>query len=261
MTTPFDLTGKVALVTGASRGLGQYFGRALARAGADLIITARDAASLKPFQDEIESMGRRVAALPLDVRDHASIQSMAAAAIGQWGQIDILVNNAGCNVRKPALDVTWDDWNLILDTNLRGTFFVAQAIARHMVSREYGRIINIGSVTAVAGYAGLGPYGASRGGVKQLTMSLADDWGVHGITVNCLAPGWFKTKQNAVMYENKEWVDYLTDRIPLKRPGQPDDLDGAIVFLASDASAYITGQTLLVDGGISTGATRALPKK
>jgi NAD(P)-dependent dehydrogenase (short-subunit alcohol dehydrogenase family) len=150
--------------------------------------------------------------------------------------------------------------NLVLDTNLRGTFFVSQAIAGSMIPRKYGRIINIGSVTCVAGYAGLGPYCASRGGVKQLTMSLADDWGIHGITVNCLAPGWFKTAQNAVMYENREWVDYLCDRIPLKRPGQPNDLDGAVVFLASDASAYITGQTLLVDGGISTGATRALPK-
>ena len=126
-----------------------------------------------------------------------------------------------------------------------------------MIKRQYGRIINIGSVTSVMGYAGLGPYTASRGGVKQLTMSLADDWGIDGITVNCLAPGWFRTEQNKVLYENKEWVDYLSDRIPLGRPGKPDDLDGAVVFLASDASAYITGQTLLVDGGISTGATRA----
>ncbi len=257
----FDLTGKVAVVTGTSRGLGQYFGRALARAGADLVITSRDPAALKPFQTEIESLGRRVLPLALDVRNFDSIQKMAADAAAHFGKIDILVNNAGCNVRKPALDVSWDDWNLVLDTNLRGTFFVSQAIARHMIAKKYGRIINIGSVTCVAGYAGLGPYGASRGGVKQLTMSLADDWGVHGITVNCLAPGWFKTSQNAVMYENKEWVDYLTDRIPLKRPGAPRDLDGAIVFLASDASEYITGQTLLVDGGISTGATRALPKK
>jgi NAD(P)-dependent dehydrogenase (short-subunit alcohol dehydrogenase family) len=257
----FDLTGKVALVTGASRGLGQYFARALARAGADLVLTSRRAEALAEFQAEIKSLGRQALALPLDVRDHASIQQMAAQAAAHYGKIDILVNNAGCNVRKPALEITWDDWNLVLDTNLRGTFFVAQAVARLMVARRQGRIINIGSVTAVAGYAGLGPYGASRGGVKQLTMSLADDWGPHGITVNCLAPGWFKTAQNAVMYENKEWVEYLCDRIPLKRPGQPHDLDGAVVFLASDASAYITGQTLLVDGGISTGATRALPKK
>jgi gluconate 5-dehydrogenase len=257
----FSLEGKVAMVTGTSRGLGQYFGRALARAGADLVITSRKIETLAPFQDEIRQLGRQALPLSLDVRNYDSIQSAVVAAHRHYGRIDILVNNAGCNVRKPAFEVTWDDWNLVLETNLRGTFFVSQAVAKHMIPRAYGRIINIGSVTCVAGYAGLGPYGASRGGVKQLTMSLADDWGIHGITVNCLAPGWFKTAQNAVMYENKEWVDYLCDRIPLKRPGLPADLDGAVVFLASDASAYITGQTLLVDGGISTGATRALPAK
>jgi NAD(P)-dependent dehydrogenase (short-subunit alcohol dehydrogenase family) len=253
----FDLSGKVAIVTGASRGLGQYFGRALARAGADLVITSRNAPSLGPFQEEIEALGRRAVPVELDVRNYDSIQRAVEHAHAAYGKIDILVNNAGCNVRKPALDVSWDDWNLVLDTNLRGAFFMAQAVARKMVPRRYGRIINIGSVTCVCGYAGLGPYTASRGGVKQLTMSLADDWGPHGITVNCLAPGWFKTAQNRVLYENPEWVDYLVDRIPLKRPGQPDDLDGAVVFLASDACQYITGQTLLVDGGISTGAMKA----
>ncbi len=258
MTSPyFDLKGRVALITGTSRGLGQYFGRALARAGADLLITSRHADSLKSFQQEVEALGRRAVPLELDVRDHSSIQRMAERAIEVYGRIDILVNNAGCNVRKPALDITWDDWNLVLETNLRGTFFVSQAIVRHMIPAGYGRIVNIGSVTSVFGYAGLGPYTASRGGVKQLTMSLADDWGPHGVTVNCLAPGWFKTSQNAVLYENKEWLDYIVDRIPLKRPGAPDDLDGAIVFLASEESRYITGQTLLIDGGISTGATRA----
>jgi NAD(P)-dependent dehydrogenase (short-subunit alcohol dehydrogenase family) len=257
----FDLTGKVAIVTGTSRGLGQYMGRALAAAGADLVITSRRAGTLATFQAEIEALGRKALPLPLDVRDPESIRLMADAAAAHYGRIDILVNNAGCNIRKPALDVTWEDWNTILDTNLRGTFFVAQAVARHMVARKYGRVISIGSVTSVAGYAGMAPYGASRGGVKQMTMSLADDWGRHGITVNCLAPGWFRTAQNTVMYENKEWVEYLCDRIPLKRPGQPRDLDGAVVFLASDASGYVTGQTLLVDGGISTGATRALPRK
>ncbi|MDP8244309.1 MAG: glucose 1-dehydrogenase [Candidatus Hinthialibacter antarcticus] len=260
-TSMFDLTGKVALVTGTSRGLGQYMGRALANAGADLVITSRALESLKPFQQEIESLGRKAFAVELDVTKQDSIVSAVNTAVNHYGKIDILVNNAGCNRRKPAMEVTWDDWNFVLDANLRGTFFVSQAVAKSMIEKKYGRIINIGSVTCVAGYAGLAPYCASRGGVKQLTMSLADDWGVNGITVNCLAPGWFKTTQNAMMYENEEWVEYLCDRIPLKRPGQPHDLDGTVVFLASDASEYITGQTLLVDGGISTGATRALPKK
>ena len=254
----FDLSGKVALVTGASRGLGQAMGRALAKAGADLIITSRTLDSLNEFATEVEGMGRRVLPLELDVRDRDSIERMADAAVEYYGRVDVLLNNAGCNVRKRAVDVEWDDWNLVLDTNLRGVFFVAQAIAkRTMIPNGYGRVINIGSVTSVAGYSGLGPYCASRGGVKQLTMSLADDWGEYGITVNCLAPGWFKTAQNAVLYENPAWVEYLCDRIPLNRPGQAHDLDGAVVFLASDASAYITGQTLLVDGGISTGATKA----
>jgi len=207
----------------------------------------------------MQGLGRRTLSLELDVRNQESIEEMAAAAEKEFGRLDILVNNAGCNVRKQALDVSWEDWNLILDTNLRGSFFVAQAVARRMIPHRYGRIINIGSVTSVAGYAGLAPYGASRGGIRQLTMSLADDWGKHGVTVNCLAPGWFRTEQNKILYEDRQWVEYLCDRIPLKRPGEPHDLDAAVVFLAAESSRYVTGQTLLVDGGISTGAVRALP--
>src|SRR5262245_50800108 len=158
----FDLAGKVAIVTGTSRGLGQTFARALARAGADLVITSRDPATLKQFQMEMEALGRKALPVALDVRDQGSILNMVRVATDYYGKIDILVNTAGCNVRKPALEVTWDDWNLVLDTNLRGTFFVSQAVARHMISNRYGRVINIGSVTCVSGYAGLGPYGASR---------------------------------------------------------------------------------------------------
>lgn len=253
----FDLSGQTALVTGASRGLGQIFARALAHAGADLILTSRSRDDLSDFVTEIEAIGRKAVPLALDVRDQGSIERMAAEAEAACGQIHILVNNAGCNVRKPALDVTWDDWNLILETNLRGSFFVTQQMARRMVPHGYGRIINIGSVTSVFGYAGLAPYGASRGGIKQLTMSLADDWGKYGITVNCLAPGWFHTKQNTVLYQNEQWVEYLKDRIPVKRPGEPRDLESAVVFLAAESSRYVTGQTLLIDGGISTGAMRA----
>ena len=255
--TIFDLTGQVAIVTGTSRGLGQYLARALAMAGADLLLTSRNRETLAPFEEEIKSLGRRAVSLELDVRNQESIEKFAAHAEAAFGQIHILVNNAGCNISKPALEVTWADWNQILETNLRGTFFVTQSIARGMIPRGYGRIVNIGSVTSVFGYAGLAPYGASRGGVRQLTMSLADDWGKHGVTVNCLAPGWFRTEQNKVLYEDQAWVDYLVERIPMKRPGQPHDLDGAVVFLASEASRYVTGQTLLVDGGITTGSTRA----
>ena len=250
----------IAFVTGASRGLGKGFALTLARAGYDLIISARTAEDCAATEQEIRALGRECLSLSLDVRDYDSIQRAAAEAQAWRGRVDVLVNNAGCNRRKPALDVTWDDWNTVLETNLRGTFFVSQAVARGMVAQKYGRIINIGSVTCVAGYAGLAPYGASRGGVKQLTMSLASDWGPHGITVNCLAPGWFRTAQNSVMYEDTEWVEYLSERIPLGRPGQPGDLDGALLFLASEAAAYVTGQTLLVDGGISVGQVRALPR-
>ena len=256
----FDLSGQTAVVTGASRGLGQYLAGALAAAGADLCLTSRRAADCEPFAETLRARGRKVWTFALDVREEASIRAFGEAVQADGRRIDILVNNAGCNRRKPALEVTRDDWNTVLDTNLRGTFFVSQALAAGMCRRGYGRIINIGSVTCVAGYAGLAPYGASRGGVLQLTKSLADDWGPHGVTVNCLAPGWFRTAQNEVLYQNEEWVRYLCDRIPLKRPGQPHDLDGAVVFLASRASEYITGQVLLVDGGISTGAVRAMGK-
>ncbi len=253
----FDLSGQIAVVTGGSRGLGRHMARALAGAGADLVVTARKAADCARTETEIRALGRKAWSFSLDVRVQESITEFAAALEAEGIEPSILVNNAGCNVRKPFFNVTWDDWNTVLETNLRGPYFVTQAIAPGMAERGYGRIVNIGSVTSVFGYGGIGPYCASRGGILQLSRSLADELGPHGVTVNVLAPGWFCTEQNKVLYENKEWLEYLVDRIPLKRPGQPNDLNGAVVFLASRESEYVTGQILLVDGGISTGATRA----
>ena len=255
----FNLEGKNAFVSGASRGLGRQFANALAKAGANIVITSRTLESLETTKQEIEALGRKCIEIEMEVLKEASIVNAVKRAEAELGPISILVNNAGCNIRKPALEVTWRDWETVVDTNLKGAFFLAKEIAKGMTERGYGRIVNIGSVTSVAGYAGLGPYGASRGGIKQLTMSLAHDWGDKGVTVNCLAPGWFKTEQNAKLFENSEWVSYIEERIPLGRVGRPDDLDGTCIFLSSDASAYVTGQTLLVDGGISVGAVKAMP--
>ena len=255
----FNLEGKNAFVSGASRGLGRQFANALAKAGANIVITSRTLDSLETTKQEIEALGRKCIEIEMEVLKEDSIVNAVKRAEAELGPISILVNNAGCNIRKPALEVTWKDWETVVDTNLKGAFFLAKEIAKGMTERGYGRIVNIGSVTSVAGYAGLGPYGASRGGIKQLTMSLAHDWGDKGVTVNCLAPGWFKTEQNAKLFENSEWVSYIEERIPLGRVGRPDDLDGTCIFLSSDASAYVTGQTLLVDGGISVGAVKAMP--
>jgi NAD(P)-dependent dehydrogenase (short-subunit alcohol dehydrogenase family) len=254
----FDLSGKVAIVTGASRGLGQYFSRALARAGADLVITSRTLSSLTEFKQEIESLDRKALAVQVDVLSEDDIDEMVQKAMAEYGKIDILVNNAGLNIRSPAADFSWEDWDTVLQTNLKGNFFCARAVGAEMIKRKYGRIINMGSCTCLFGMEGIAPYCASRGGVLMMTRALAAEWGKYGITANVLAPGWFKTAQNAALYENPEWIKSVKSRIPLGRPGQPNDLDGTVIFLASDASEYVTGQIILVDGGFTTGATKAI---
>ncbi len=258
---PFDLSGRLAVVTGASRGLGRYMALALARAGADIVVTSRAAADCDATVGEVKALGRQARAYSLDVRVKESVEELGRALRRDVPAVDILVNNAGCNIRKASVDVSWEDWDMIVDTNLKGAFFVAREIAPRMIERKYGKIINIGSVTCVFGYAGIVPYSASRGGVLQMTKALASEWGPFGINVNCLAPGWFRTEQNKVLYEDEEWVSYLVEKIPLGRPGKPDDLDGTVVFLASDGSRYVHGQMVLVDGGITTGNTRAVPRK
>ncbi len=258
----FDLSGKVAVVTGASRGLGQYFARALAQAGADVVITSRTVASLADTAAEITRVGRRALPCALDTRRLETIRPMVDAALQTFGRIDILVNNAGCNVRKPSVDITPEDWDTVVGTILRGAFFVAQAVVRSaMLPQKYGRIVNIGSGTSLFGIPGIVPYCASRGGMTQMTKALAAEWAPHGITVNALAPGWFETAQTAVLYKDPDWVAGVIDRIPAGRTGLPNDMDGAVVFLASDAAEYVTGQLLFVDGGFTIGAMRARPRQ
>jgi gluconate 5-dehydrogenase len=259
---PFDITGRVALVTGASRGLGRSYAAALARRGARVAITSRTMASLSEPALELETLGAEVFPCILDTSDVETIQPCVDQVLERFGRIDILVNNAGSNVRKPAVEMLPADWDGVVDTILKGTFFVSTAVARSaMKPQRYGRIVNIGSGTSAFGMPGIAPYCAARGGITQLTKALAAEWAADGITVNVLAPGWFKTAQNAVPYEDPDWLAGVVARIPAGRSGQPDDLEGGLVYLCSDASSYVTGQLLYVDGGFTTGAMSAMPRR
>jgi NAD(P)-dependent dehydrogenase (short-subunit alcohol dehydrogenase family) len=242
----FALTGKRALVTGASRGIGKAIAEALAQAGADVAVAGRDGATLAAAARDLAATGRRIHAVTMDVARPGDCQRAVAETVAAFGGLDILVNNAGVEQVAPSLEVTEELWDRIVDTNLKGAFFMAQAAARAMAS---GVILNICSLTSERGIATAVPYGASKTGLLGMTRALAAEWAPRGIRVNGLEPGYFRTALTEAFYANEAWQQAMLAKIPMKRFGQLDDLTGAAVFLCSDAARYITGTVLPVDGG------------
>lgn len=245
----FSLAGRVALVTGGGRGLGRGIALALAKAGADVAVLARTPGELEEAVDAIRKQDGRAIAIQASVAERPQIEAAVKQVVDEFGRFDILVNAAGVQLRKPALEVTEDDWDTIFAVNLRGVFFSCQAGARAMLDHGGGRIINITSLTAVIGLPLIAPYVASRGGVSQLTKALAVEWAQYGVRVNAIGPGRFRTSMTEELFVDAEVRDSFMRLIPQNRAGTPEDLAGAAVFLASDASSYVTGQTIYVDGG------------
>ncbi|NPD16616.1 glucose 1-dehydrogenase [Xinfangfangia sp. D13-10-4-6] len=241
----FSLHGRRALVTGASRGLGQAIALGLSQAGAELVITARSLAALEETAAQIRAAGGVVTALALDQADIAGAETVLA----DIGAIDILVNNAGVEEIHPSEDLPEQLWDRIVDTNLKGAFFVTQAVARGMLARGRGAVINMCSLTSYVGVPTATPYGASKSGLLGMTRALSAEWAGRGVRVNAIAPGYFRTAMTEVFYQNEDWASAMLDKIPQRRFGQGQDLIGAVIFLASDASAYITGQCIGIDGG------------
>ena len=253
MTAPatFDLTGRLALITGSSAGIGFALARGLAQAGAAVVINARNADKLAQAAQTLRAEGATVHALAFDVTDAAAVAKAVAAIEADIGPIDILVNNAGMQRRAPLEDFTQEHWHELMRTNVDSVFMVGQAVARHMIARKKGKIINICSVQSELGRPNIAPYTASKGGVKMLTKGMAIDWGQHGIQVNGLGPGYFKTELNDALVKNPEFSSWLIGRTPSRRWGDVEDLVGPAVFLASDASKFVNGHILYVDGGVT----------
>ncbi|MGY4706716.1 SDR family NAD(P)-dependent oxidoreductase [Candidatus Bipolaricaulota sp. J31] len=245
----FSLEGKAALVTGGSRGLGRAIALALAEAGADVAVASRRRDALEEVAGEIRALGRRSAVIVVDVSRVDQAERMVREATAALGKLDILVNAAGVNQRCPSLEVTEVLWDFILDTNLKGTFFSCRAAAEVMHKQGGGSIINIASLLSGIGIPTLAPYAASKAGVVGLTRVLAAEWGPIGIRVNCIAPGYFRTEMTKGLFNDPDWYTRLKRQVPLGREGFPEDLAGAVVFLSSDASRYLTGQVIYVDGG------------
>jgi NAD(P)-dependent dehydrogenase (short-subunit alcohol dehydrogenase family) len=244
-----DLSSKTAVVIGGTSGIGLALAKGLAQAGADVIPTGRRADLVSSAADEIRKLGRKSLSLTTDVTDRSSLEALLTAAIGEFGGVDILVNSAGTTKRTPTVDVPLSEWNRILETNLTGTFQACQLFGRKMIERKYGRIINIASIASMVALYEVAAYSASKAAVASLTKSLAIEWAQHGVCVNAIAPGVFRTDLNAKLLDGTQRGQEFLLRTPMKRFGQLEELIGAAVFLASDAASFVTGHVLAVDGG------------
>ena len=244
-----DVQGKVAIVMGASRNIGRAIALGLGSAGADVVVASRSSGDLESVAEELRAMGRKALVCTMDATKQKEVQSMAEAAVSEFGRIDILVNNAGINVNKAALDMTEEDWDIVLDTNLKSYFLASQAVGRFMVKQQKGKIINISSTFGLVGFEKRSAYAASKGGVGQLTKVLAIEWGPYNVNVNAIAPTATRTTINEELFKNEQWQQWMLERLPVKRFCQTTDLVGSAVFLASDSSDMVTGITLPVDGG------------
>ncbi|MCE0492786.1 SDR family NAD(P)-dependent oxidoreductase [Vibrio salinus] len=241
----FSVIGKNVLVTGASRGIGLALADGFAKAGANVMLTARSQTDLEKAIESIGDVSGTLQAFELDVTNLSNIKQV----FSQIDNIDILINNAGTERVCPSLDLTEDIWNKIIDTNLKGSLFCAQAAAKKMIKNGHGSIINLCSLTSEVGVPGAVPYGASKSGVLGITRALSTEWASQGIRINGIGPGYFQTEMTEVFYEDKNWCEQMLSKIPQQRFGELDDLIGTAIFLASDASKYITGQVIYVDGG------------